>query len=388
MDKARFLVEAHLLEGRSVAELAAAHGVHRSWLYKLLARYEAEGEAGLVPRSRRPHHSPAAVAVGWEERIVAIRKQLAEHGLDAGAATIEAHLRRRHPDAPSVTTIWRVLRRRGFVTPQPHKRPKSSYTRFAAELPNECWQMDMTHFQLANGTEVEIINLIDDHSRLCLASVALRVTTALDVAAIFTAARARYGTPAAVLSDNGCIFTAWHRGGKVALETELERLHVTHKHSRPYHPQTCGKVERFHQTLKKYLRALRGLTSLAKLQAAIDTFVAYYNEHRPHRALGRRTPRQTYDARIKARPDRRRAGQGNCRVRHDRVDQDGKLTLRHDSRLHHLCIGRAYRGTAVTLLVDDLDVRVLNRRGELIRHLRIDPNRTYQGRWTWLPIAA
>ena len=140
MDKGRFLVETHLRTGRSIGELAKAHGVHRSWLYKRLARYRAEGDAGLEPRSRRPVRSPTRIADAYEDAIVAIRKELVDAGHDAGAETIQVHLRKLHDEVPSVSTIWRVLKARGFVTPQPHKRPKSPYVRFQAELPNECWQ--------------------------------------------------------------------------------------------------------------------------------------------------------------------------------------------------------------------------------------------------------
>ena len=223
MDIGPFLVEAHLREGRSVAELAAAHGVHRSWLYKLLARYRAEGDAGLVPKSRRPQSSPGAMDRSLEEQIVALRTNLLAQGFDAGALTIHWHLARTHGAVPSVSSVWRVLRRRGLVTPQPHKRPRSSFIRFEAALPNECWQSDMTHWTLASSA-AEIVNFIDDHSRLCLAAVALPVTTAVDIGRIFQQARAQYGTPAAVLTDNGAIYTAGPRGGKVMLETELERL--------------------------------------------------------------------------------------------------------------------------------------------------------------------
>lgn len=290
MDKARYLVEAHLREGRSVAELAATHHVHPSWIYRLLARYAAEGEAGLVPRSRRPLSSPTAIGPKIENEIVLLRKQLAEEGFDAGAQTIQVHLARRFGSTPSQSTIVRVLRRRGFITPEPRKRPRSSYIRFAADLPNECWQANMTHYTLRNGRGVEIVNVLDDHSRLCVASRAVPVARATDVVEFFQAARAVYGTPAALLSDNGAIFTASYRHGKVALETELERLGVTFKHSRPYHPQTCGKVERFHQTMKKFLARQDPARSLATLQAQLDRFVAYYNDERPHRALGREDP--------------------------------------------------------------------------------------------------
>jgi len=381
MDMGRYLVEAHRREGRSVAELAAAHGVHRSWLYKLLARYRAEGEAGLAPRSRRPRTSPSAIPIELEDEVVFLRKTLSEEGLDAGAVTIHWHLSRNHDTVPSVSSIWRILKRRGFVVPQPKKRPRSSFIRFEAELPNETWQSDMTHWSIADEAPVEIVNIIDDHSRLCVASVAVAVTRATDVAEIFLAAAQRYGTPASVLSDNGCIYTAKHRGGKVMMETLLETLGVAYKHSRPYHPQTCGKVERFHQTLKKFLAKQRPAIDLTGLQAQLDRFVAYYNEARPHRALGRRTPREVFDAKVKAHP----AGNvpdTHFRVRHDRVDKTGCVTLRYQSRLRHIGIGRAHKGQRVLLLVADRDVRVVSQDGELIRQLVIDPARDYQQRST------
>jgi transposase InsO family protein len=373
----RYLVEAHVREGRSVAELATAHGVDRSWIYKLLARYRTEGDAGLVPRSRRPRRSPSRLGAEVEEEIVLLRKQLVEEGLDAGAVTIHWHLSRRREEVPSVSTIWRVLARRGFVTPQPKKRPRSSFIRFQADLPNECWQSDMTHWHLGDGTQVEIVNFLDDHSRLCVASVAVPVTRASDVAEAFVGAISRYGVPAALLTDNGCIYTAKHRNGKVVLETLLESLGVTSKHSRPYHPQTCGKVERFHQTMKKFLAHQAPASDLGELQGQIERFVAYYNARRPHRALGRRTPWEVYAAKVKAHPPERRTAT-HFRVRRDRIDKAGRVTLRHESRLRHIGVGRAHARRRVLLLVADLDVRILSEDGELLRHLTIDPSRDYQ----------
>ena len=376
MDIGRYLVEAHLREGRSVGELAAQHGVHRSWLYRLLARYRAEGAAGLARRSRAAHRQPLAVPPDVVERIVALRGELSAEGLDAGALTIHWHLVERDGRAPSVSSIWRILRRRGLVTPQPRKRPRSSMTRFEADLPNECWQSDMTHWTLAGGRGCEIVNFIDDHSRFCLRSVALPVTTAVDVGRIFQDARVRHGAPAAVLTDNGCIYTATHRGGKVVLQTELERLGIRHKHARPYHPQTCGKVERFHQTMKRYLAKQPPAASLALLQAQLDAFVQRYNDARPHRALGRHTPRQVYETKVKAAPAAR--VESHFRIRYDKVDKQGKVTLRYQSRLHHIGIGARYKRQPIVLLVADRDVRVLSPEGELLRHLTLDPSRDYQ----------
>ena len=376
MDMGRYLVEAHLREGRPVGELAHAHGVHPGWIYRLLARYRAHGDAGLIPRSRRPKTSPTALGTDLENEIVLLRKQLTETGLDAGAATIHWHLERRHGAAPSPSTIMRVLRRRGCVTPQPQKRPKSSFVRFEAALPNECWQSDMTHWTLDDGTDVEIVNVIDDHSRLCVASVALNTTRATNVAEIFLDACAHHGTPAALLTDNGAIYTARYRGGKVVLETILESLSVTFKHSRPYHPQTCGKVERFHQTLKRFLaRNNPQPHSPNSKPPSTDSSTTTTNTGHT-RALERRTPRQVFDAKIKAHP----AGHPTTHfhVRRDTVDHHGTITLRYQSRLHHIGMGARQRGQRVLLLIADRDIRIITPDGELLRRLTLDPTRDYQ----------
>ncbi|HEU0127213.1 MAG TPA: IS481 family transposase [Pseudonocardiaceae bacterium] len=384
MDLAGYVINAVVVEGHGVTEVARAHGVSRSWLYELLARHRERGAQGLTAQSRRPRASPTRLSAAIEEEIVAMRKALTDEGLDAGAHTIHYHLlcryRRRRHLVPSVATIWRVLSRRGFVTPQPHKRPKSSFIRFAAELPNECWQADTTHWALADGTDVEILNVIDDHSRLLVASRAFVTTKAADVVATFHQAAASNGLPASMLTDNGAIFTAQARNGRCAMENELAALGVVYKHSRPYHPQTCGKVERFHQTLKKHLKKKRRPTTVAALQRLLDRFREYYNNVRPHRALGRRTPAQAFGARAKAVPTVPTVAEGHHRVRRDRVDKTGTVTLRYRSKLLHIGIGRAHVGTPVLVLVADRDVRVITETGELLRHLTIDPTKNYQGR--------
>jgi transposase InsO family protein len=398
MSKARLIITAVVVEGRSKSEVARDYEVSRYWVQRLVARYREEGEAAFEPRSRRPHRSPHAVSSGLEDEIVRLRKELTRNGLDAGADTIRTHLVRSQlprrtprsqtssqtrppavPAVPAVSTIWRILTRRGFVTPQPHKRPRSSWRRFAAEQPNERWQADVTHWQLADGTEVEILNLLDDHSRLALACRPRRTITGLDVLATFQAAFTCWGIPASVLTDNGAVFTGKQRGGgRVALEVELGRLGVRFDHSRPYHPQTCGKVERFQQTEKKWLAAQPRAKTVAGLARQLSRFRRYYNEVRPHRAIGRRTPTQAYDARPKATATGPLI-EAHGRVRHDRIDGSGTVSLRHNSRLHHIGLGRLLAGTAITLLVDDLHIRVIDRyTGELIRELTLDPGRDYQ----------
>jgi transposase InsO family protein len=380
MSLRRVVVAAVKIEARPKAEVARDYGVSRQWVHEIIRRFEAGGEAGLEPRSRRPHRSPGQISVSVEEQIIELRKDLDDQGLDAGAHTIAYHLTERHGCSPAVSSIWRILTRRGFITPQPRKRPKSSFIRFEAAQPNERWQADTTHWSLGDGTGVEILNIIDDHSRLLLASDAYRTTTGGDVVASFHEAIARHGVPASVLTDNGAVFTGAPRGGgRCAIEVELGALRVRLHHSTPYHPQTCGKVERFHQTEKKWLAKQPASASIPALQKRLEWFRDYYNTRRPHRALGRRTPVTAFDARPKAAPK----GTGfvapaHYRIRHDRVDKGGRITLRYKSRLNHIGLGRAHIGTRVLVLVADLDVRVLTEDGELLRALTLDPTRDYQ----------
>jgi transposase InsO family protein len=207
MPMAQLIITAVTVEGRSKSEVARDYGVSRYWVQQLIKRFDAEGVAAFQPRSRRPRSSPQAVDADTEEMIIRLRKELSKQGLDAGAETIAAHLARQastgdgRPAIPAVSTIWRILNRRGFVRPQPQKRPRSSWRTFCAEQPNERWQTDITHWQLADGTEISILNILDDHSRLVLGSHARRNTTGPDVVASFRKAFTRWGIPADVLSD-------------------------------------------------------------------------------------------------------------------------------------------------------------------------------------------
>jgi transposase InsO family protein len=378
MDLARYVVDAVVVEHRSVREVARAHGVSKSWVAVLVSRYRVGGYGALEPRSKRPHRSPARTEALTEDEIVRLRKHLLDQGLDAGPHTIRWHLQRTWFEAPSAATIWRILVRRGFVTPEPKKRPHASFIRFEAQLPNECWQADVTHWQLADGTDVEILDFIDDHSRLIVAADARRVTKAHDVLATFATATERWGAPASMLTDNGAIFNANSRRGRTVFQDELERLGIVYKHSRPYHPQTCGKIERFHDTLKRRLASRPPARSLAQLQRQIDCFIDIYNFERPHKSKGRRTPHEAFMAREHARPGDPVAS-SHFRVRTDVVDAYGRVTLRHDSRLLHIGIGRRHSGLRIRLYVADLDVRIVTLDGEILRHLELDPSRDYQG---------
>jgi transposase InsO family protein len=383
MSKPRLIITAVVTEGRSQGEVARAYGVSQGWVSRLVARYRAEGEAASGPRSRRPKTSPAAISDATVELIVALRKELAGQGLDAGPDTICWHLQHHHRIKVSPATVSRYLMRAGLVIPEPKKRPKSSRIRFAAELPNECWQSGFTHYPLADGTGTEILTWLDDHSRYALPVTAHQAVTGPIVLQEFRAAIAGHGAPASALTGNGMVFTtrfSGGKGGRNGLENELRRLGVKQKNGRPNHPQTQGKTERFQQTLKKWLAARQPQPAdLAQLQALPGAFTAYYNTRRPHRSLPRRaTPATACTARPKAAPGDRGADTHH-RVRAGTIGKTGTVTLRHAGRLYHIGVGRTHARTGILLLVQDLDIRIINAAtGELLRQLTLDPDRNYQ----------
>ena len=380
----RYVVDAVLIEKRSPTEIARAHGISRSWLYVLLARVRGGGYEALAPHSRRPRSSPRAAGDEVIATVLQLRQELLAAGHDAGPQTISHHVAARLAQPPpSRSTIWRILSRHGLITPQPHKRPRSSFVRFEASLPNERWQADATEWLLADGAKVEILNFVDDHSRLFVASVAFTTVKAADALETFLGAASQFGFPASLLTDNAAVFSGKSRKGRVLLESELDRLGIVSKHSTPYHPQTCGKVERLHQSLKRFLTRQPPATCLPELQAQLDAFRFYYNQSRPHRALAGRTPAQAFAARVKAGPAAELASV-QYRVRHDRIDKTGAVTLRYRSRLRHISVGAAHRNKPVRLLVAGAQVRIVTEAGELLRALTIDPTRDYQprnGRW-------
>jgi transposase InsO family protein len=383
MSKARLVITAVVIEGRSQGEVARAYGVSQGWVSRLVARYREEGEAAFEPRSRRPKSSPRAISEDTAGLIIKMRKDLAGQGLDAGPDTIAWHLEQHHRIRVSPATVSRYLGRAGLAAPEPRKRPKSSYLRFAAELPNECWQSDFTHYPLADGTGTEILTWLDDHSRYALSVTAWHRVTGPVVLATFRAAVATHGIPASTLTDNGMVFTtrlSGGKGGRNGFEHELRRRGITQKNGKPNHPQTQGKVERFQQTLKHWLAAQSPQpATLAELQHLLDTFTHIYNHQRPHRSLPRRaTPATAYTARPKATPGDRTADTHH-RVRADRVGANGVVTLRHGGRLYHIGIGRTHAGTHILLLAQDLHIRIIGAAtGELLRELTLDPDRNYQ----------
>ncbi len=394
MSKARLVITAVILEGRTQAEVARSYGVSEGWVSKLIARYRAEGETAYKPRSRRPHSTPTAIPTATVDLILELRDQLTTAGLDAGPDTIAWHLTQHHHTTVSVATISRYLTKAGLVVPEPKKRPESSYIRFQAQMPNETWQSDFTHYPLTDTDTfpkgIEIITWLDDCTRYALHVSAHRAITTAIVTASFRKTAGQHGIPASTLTDNGMVYTVrlagiGRRGGRNGFEQQIRTWHVVQKNSRPNHPTTCGKVERFQQTLKKWLRAQPVQpATLPDLQALLDCFAEEYNHRRPHRSLPHRaTPAALYDTMPKALPGPSRDTDTHDRIRHDRVDKSGSVTLRVAGQLRHIGIGRTHSRTHVILLVQDLDVRVVNAiTGELLRELTIDPHRDYQPRNT------
>jgi hypothetical protein len=267
---------------------------------------------------------------------------------------------------PSDAGIWRVLSRRGFITPDPSKAPKHTGRSFEAERANECWQIDDTGWELADGTAVKIINVVDDRSRVAVSSLAVLACTAAAAFSAFSAGAARWGWPTRLLSDNAKAF----RNG---LAEMLRHLGIAAGHSRPYHPQTCGKVERFHQTLKRYLAAQDPPETLEELQAHLDAFVELYNHHRPHRSLDRQFPAVVWQHAPKSGPANHPLGAPTT-VHHLTVSANGTIAIGHR---YVISLGAAHRRRHVTAVITGTNAHVFAD-GQLLRALTIDPTRRIQ----------
>src|SRR5215207_7171384 len=344
MSRARVAVLQVVSMQLSVTQAATEYGISRRHLHRLLARYRDGGLDALEPRSRRPKTTPIATPETIRERVIELRVQLTAGGLDAGPHTIAWHLEQEGLRAPAPATISRILKRAGLITPQPRKRPRSSSTRFEMAQPNEMWQSDFSHWRLADGTDAEILNWLDDHSRYLLSCTAHMPVTGDDVVSTFLAVIDTHGAPASTLTDNGRVYTARFGGGRNAFEYLLPLLGITQKNGHPGHPQTQGKIERVHQTLKRWLAQQPPARTLPELQTRLDRFRHHYNQNRPHRANNRATPADTYQATPKALPAGPRAP-GHYRIRYDNVGDGGKISIRRAGRMHHLGIGATPRQT-------------------------------------------
>jgi transposase InsO family protein len=393
MSRARVAVLQVVSKQLSVTAAAAEYGFSRRHLHRLLVRYREGGIEALEPRSRRPKTTPIATPEDVRQRVIELRSQLTAEGLDAGPVTIAWHLAQEGRKPPAPATISRILHQAGLITPQPRKRPRSSYLRFEMAQPNELWQSDIIHWRLADGTQVEVLNWLDDHSRYLLGATAHQAVTGDTVVTVFLDVVDRYGPPACTLTDNGSVYTSRFTGGRNAFEYVLPLLGVRQKNGSPGHPQTQGKIERFHQTQQRWFAARPAARSLIELQRQLDEFRGDYNEQRPHRALDRRTPGDAYRATPKAQPASNGHPQGHYRLRYDRLDHTGKMSLRRAGRMHHLGIGAAHARKRVLALADDHHITVIDlTTGEILSRHQIEPEKTYwrnqnkePGRWPSSP---
>lgn len=350
----------------NVSEFCATHGVSRTYFYKLRNRFRDQGAAGLEPRSRAPIQVANKTPTEIEDQIVRLRKELADTGLDAGAETIRWHLKTDSSlTVPSTSTIWRILKRRGFIIDDPSKKPLSAYKSFEAGRANEMWQIDGTTVELADRSPAKVINVIDDGSRLWIAGVAAPTETTAAAWQALCVGGDAWGFPARVLSDNGRAFTP--------LEKSLAALGISVSHSRPYHPQTCGKVERFHQTFKKWLSKQDTPTTIDELQDLINAFTEIYNYQRPHRSIGRRTPASMFNDMPKAGPADKPLDTDTS-IFKGTVAANGLVSAGGD---HLISVGNKHAHQPTTAIVTGTACHVFIN-GRLIRSLTINPNKRVQ----------
>ena len=356
----------------SVSRLCRELGISRDTYYEAKKRFDAEGVTGLLPRSRRPRSSPRQTPPEVEDAIVRARKELEDEGWDNGARSIAYRLERQGVAAPAFSTIHAVLRRRGLVVDQPRKRPRSATRRFEFPARNSCWQMDGTEWKLADGSKAVIISVVDDHTRRSLGHYAARGETGDAVWACFLNAVNKYGLPARVLTDNGTSFNARRRGWEVDFTRNLTALGVSPISSGNYHPQTCGKGERLHLTLKRWLTKQAGAGSIAELQAQLVIFDRLYDD-RPNQSLGGLSPAERWNLAPEGEPNRAAIAHRTT-ITTVTVDARGSVPVGARYQAH---IGRRWKGTTVTVISQDLLVGIFHG-NVLVRELTIDPSRRYQ----------
>lgn len=359
----------------SVTDLCEDLGVSRQTFYVYARRYAAEGLAGLLPRSRAAHSHRNRVAVDVEDAVVAKREDLLGQGLDGGARSVWAWMRRAGADPPSARTIHRIFVRRGLVVPQPQKRPRKSCRRFEAAAPNGCWQLDGMDWALADGTAVKVLRAIDDHSRKVFGSVVAASESAEAAWSCVQAAIAGFGAPAMLLSDNSLAFNGKRRNVEVAMQKRLRQLGVAQVAASVSHPGTCGKNEREHQTLQKWLRAHPPAATMADLQRLVDAYDDIYNTQRPHQGLGGLvTPDERYAATPKAAAADHPLDAEPEHISQVKVSSRGSVSAGHHTEVQ---IGREWEGVVVDVARHGNHVVVFHL-GQLVHSTAIDPARRYQ----------
>lgn len=373
------LLDAQLAAGvrLNAADFAREHGVSVRTVYRHQARIRAEGQ--WQTRSRRPKSSPRVTPPELDAWICKLRAEL---GLDNGAdfirdALIDLHAATAAPwPVPSRSTINRVLARHDLLDRNPAKRPRSSFRRFAYARPRDCYQIDATNVRLSNGTLAAVFEVLDDCTRTLTACHAAPAETAQDAITTIRQAFAQYGVPAIVLSDNGTAFTSrLTKPGSTSTFVQCLLDHgVRPINSSPYHPQTCGKVERHHQTLKKWLSTHPAPDTITALQTLLNTYRRYYNTERRHSALpDRGTPEHTWATATSLGGPTSPPVQTDATLHHRPVAADGTITIAG----RRTSIGATHAGTTVTAIRDGTHITIYNPDGRPLGHLHLEPGKAY-----------
>jgi putative transposase len=378
----------------AVSVFCRRHGISRSQFYAIRALGVSVGsvEAVLAPRRRmRPDLvTPAAV----EAAALRIRKELAEDGWDHGPLSVRHQMMQAGLPAPSRATLARIFVRYGAVVAQPQKRPHTSWRRFTFPRVHDCWQLDATEWRLRDGRTVVVFQLLDDHSRFIVGSWVATGETSAGAVAVMSAAVAAHQAPVLLLSDNGVALNPHRRGMTSDLVIYTRTVGTRAITSRVYHPQTCGKNERVHSTLKKWLRARPLPETMDELSSWITIFDERYNYRRPHQALQMRTPAEafTHDARALpplppepadlGAPPRQRtrrtpngAPDPNDKMRLLRVAGSGQV------KAANCCIqlGTQHAGSQVMAMVELPVITIFDVHGTELRTIHITPGKIYYG---------
>jgi putative transposase len=362
----------------NVARWCRENGVTTRTFYRHKARVDAEG--AWRERSRRPHRSPGIAGADLDAWIRKLRADLAP---DNGADYIRDALTRIAADTgapwsvPSRSTINRVLSRHGLLEANPAKRPRSSWRRFAFAQPRDCYQIDATVVPLAGGRTAVVFDVLDDCTRMLVACTAATGETAVAAITAITAAADRHGPPAIVLCDNGAAFTnTWSSAttGPSPFASTVNGWGTRLIHSSPYHPQTCGKVERHHQTLKRWLTHHRTPTTIGQLQRLLDDYRDYYNTRRAHSALPRRTtPHHAWTTAAHHGGPAALPIQTDATVHRCRVADHGKI----NAGSHRIGVGMARLGQTLTVIRHNGHATVYDRDGHPIGTATLTPGKTY-----------
>ncbi|MFH5878429.1 DDE-type integrase/transposase/recombinase [Arthrobacter sp. NA-172] len=367
----------------AVARFCRQHKVSRSWFYKVRAAAEASGSIRAMELgSTKPKSSPAQIGSGMVEVALLTRDSLEQAGYDHGPLSVAAKMRRQGFEPPSRATLARIFTRAGVVVPEPRKKPRSALRRFVYPEPNGCWQIDSTEWMLAKGTKVAIFQIVDDHSRLALASLVASGETSEAAIRVVKTAIERHGVPRKFLSDNGSAFNPTRMGRTGALVDYLKSLGVEPITGKPYKPTTQGKNERFHRTLHRFLNKQPPAATMEELQAHIDTFDQYYNTEREHQSLPPgTTPIEAWNTTPKAMPPQPPTP--------ETTKANARRSVRRTANLHgeatvvgtRFKLGKEYIGHEIHVLYDDETIMFFDTRGtEIISHQR-PPKGALRGSW-------